>query len=202
MKQILLTGFEPFGKWQVNPTQVAVEKLDGMQLPGCEVVGRVIPLRYQEIRPTITKYIEEIDPVAVIMTGQAGGNQIRLEQVAHNLADARIPYNCGSKPSEEILILNGSELHHSSLPLDRILEALKSMKIPVRYSDDAGRFGCNQIFYQVRELYPALPAGFIHVPLLPDQTEKKEFMEQDMITIAIETVVRTVATTMQLELHS
>ena len=42
MKTILLTGFEPFGDSDVNPSIEACKKLDGNEYNGCKVVVRKV----------------------------------------------------------------------------------------------------------------------------------------------------------------
>jgi pyroglutamyl-peptidase len=205
-KTILLTGYEPFAHWSVNPTAVAAEALDGMQFAGYTIVGKVIPLRYYEIEPVLRELIETYNPDAVILSGQAGGDKIRLERIAQNKAESSsAKYNCGTITTGQYLVEGGQSKLRSSLPLNRYFHRLGREDIPVRYSDSAGLFGCNQVFYLARSLFPDLPAGFIHVPLLPEQVGEKskkskksnkskkskkpdEHMQQGIITRALQLI--------------
>jgi len=47
---ILLTGFEPFGGSDVNPSILACRRLDGRTFHGYTVRAEEIPLRFAEIR--------------------------------------------------------------------------------------------------------------------------------------------------------
>jgi len=172
-RKILLTGFEPFGKSTVNPSISACRRLEGKRVDGFEIVVEEIPLRFHETRGAIEGHIARLDPAAVVCTGQSGRASISLERVAINVADARIPYNCGTQPKDERLNVEGPAAYFSGLPLRDIFEALKEAKVPAIISNSAGTFGCNQIFYHLMD-YRAkegleIPAGFIHVPCLPSR---------------------------------
>ena len=188
---ILLTGFEPFGDWELNPTQIAAQSLDGLKIgknSEFNLVSDVVPLRYYDILPHLTRLIQKYDPKMIILSGQAGGEKIRLERQAVNIVENKIPYNCGSILSGK-LFPSAKELYQSSLPLDLIYSGLIEDKIPVEYSESAGTFGCNQIFYLARHQFNSIPSGFIHVPLLREQVkENQAFMDQETITRALKLV--------------
>lgn len=197
--KILLTGFEPFGGSKVNPSISACRKIEGNQIGGFEIIVEEIPLRFKEVRSTIEGLIEHHKPAAVICTGQSGRGSVSLERVAINVADARIPYNCGMQPVDESLSDRGPAAFFSALPLRDILGALKEAGVPAAISNSAGTFGCNQIFYHLMD-YRAregldIPAGFIHVPSLPEQVVNKETpsMALDLIARALEVSASTVA---------
>ena len=198
-RKILLTGFEPFGESAVNPSIAACRRLEGKKVNGFEIVVEEIPLRFHEIRSAIEEHIARLDPAAVICTGQTGRASISLERVAINVADARIPYNCGTQPRDKRLNGEGPAAYFSGLPLRNIFEALKEAKVPAIISNSAGTFGCNQIFYHLMDhrsrLGLEIPAGFIHVPCLPEQAVNKDTpsMALDLTVKALETAVSTVA---------
>jgi pyroglutamyl-peptidase len=186
---ILFTGFEPFGNWAVNPTHVAAEHLNGMKIgknSEFNLISDVVPLRYYDILPHLTRLIEKYDPKMIILSGQAGGDKIRLERQAFNIVETTLPYNCGTELNGK-LFPSAQEMYRSSLPLDLIYSGLKDDGIPVEFSDSAGSFGCNQIFYLMRHQFNRIPAGFIHVPLLKEQVKEDQvFMDQEMITRGLE----------------
>lgn len=64
--RILLTGFEPFGKSDVNPSILACRRLEGGEVQGFEVVVEEIPLRFHEIKELVEGHIEKHRPLAVI----------------------------------------------------------------------------------------------------------------------------------------
>ena len=196
---ILVTGFEAFGKWEVNPTAIAMDFIDGKSYYDHEIVGRVLPLRYKEIKRDVDSLIQQFDPSAVIHTGQAGGDSIRLERNAVNKASCPVPYNCGTLVENEILVANGTQSISSSLPINEIFNSLNSNNIKVKYSESAGTFGCNQVFYLTRYYYPHMISGFIHVPLLPEQaTGELKSMPQETINHAIDLSTEIVAKKLQI----
>ena len=201
-RKILLTGFEPFGESAVNPSIAACRRLEGKKVNGFEIVVEEIPLRFHEIRSAIEEHIARLDPAAVICTGQSSRALISLERVAINIADARIPYNCGTHPVDERLNGEGPAAYFSALPLREILEAVKEAGVPVGISNSAGTFGCNQIFYHLMDyryrLGLEIPAGFIHVPCLPEQAinKAKPSMSLDLMVEALEVAASTVASTL------
>jgi pyroglutamyl-peptidase len=201
-KKILLTGFEPFGGSTVNPSISACRRLEGKRVDGFEIVVEEIPLRFHEIRSAIEEHIARLDPAAVICTGQSSRALISLERVAINIADARIPYNCGTHPVDELLNGEGPAAYFSALPLREILGAVKEAGIPVGISNSAGTFGCNQIFYHLMDyryrLGLEIPAGFIHVPCLPEQAinKAKPSMSLDLMVEALKVAASTVASTL------
>lgn len=164
-----------------------------------EIVVEEIPMRFHEIRSVIEEHIAGLDPAAVICTGQSSRASISLERVAINVANARIPYNCGTQPVDEPLNCAGPAAYFSGLPLRDISEALKEAKIPAAISNSAGTFGCNQIFYHLMDYRSRLgleiPAGFIHVPCLPEQAVNNEMpsMALGVIVEALGVATSTVA---------
>ncbi|MFH1180770.1 MAG: pyroglutamyl-peptidase I [Candidatus Bathyarchaeota archaeon] len=199
MKTIMLTGFEPFGGSHINPSIEACKPLDGKLINGVKIKVVQIPLRYDEVKPDLIKAIEEIKPVAVICTGQAGSSIINLERVAINVADARLPYNCGTQPVDKTIDPTGPTAYFSKLPLRKLLSALTEAKIPAVISNSAGTFGCNHIFYElmhyISESHIDIPAGFIHVPSLPEQVigKNQASMSLSLITEALGVVLDTLS---------
>jgi pyroglutamyl-peptidase len=198
-RTILLTGFEPFGGSDVNPSITACRRLEGRTFNGFGGVVEEVPLRFHEIKGNIEGHIKKHRPAAVVCTGQSGGPSIALERVAINIASAKNPYNCGYKPVDEALNDEGPTAYFSRLPLRDLEEALKGVKIPVVVSNSAGTYGCNQIFYHLMDYLARtgidIPAGFIHVPPLPEQVVGKNMpsMTVELIAQALEVVVELIS---------
>ncbi len=173
-KKIILTGFEPFGGSNVNPSTLACQVLDKKTIEGYEVKAIEIPLRYKEIKQTIESILIKEKPEILICTGQSTRSVISLERIAINIASLeKSAYGCGTKPKDEILETNGREGYFSTLPIRKIKDYLEENMIPCEISNSAGTFGCNQIFYHLMHFINNneinIPAGFIHVPSLPEQ---------------------------------
>lgn len=176
--KVLVTGFEPFGGEKVNPALEAV-KLLPKEINGAQVVVRELPTVFRKSLDVLFSEIEKENPDVVICVGQAGGRfAISVERVAINVDDARIPDNEGNQPIDQPIFPDGENAYFSTLPIKRIVEAIKKEKIPAEVSNTAGTYVCNHVMYGV--LYyasrkkPNMKAGFIHVPYLFEQVVDKK----------------------------
>jgi pyroglutamyl-peptidase len=186
---ILLTGFEPFGGSDVNPSIEACMRLEGRTFNGYRVAVEEIPLRYAEVQPRLVEAVERHSPSAVVCTGQSGAATVNVERVAINVADARIPYNCGDQPRDRAIVEDGPTAYFTGLPIRRLLKALNEAGVPCSLSNSAGTFGCNHVFYELMHYLSVngveVPAGFIHVPSLPEQV-----LEKKTASMSLDTTVR------------
>ena len=199
MESLLLTGFEPFGDYKINPSEIIAQELDGKTFTKIKVIGKSIPLRYTEIKPIIVNLINEINPIIIINMGQAPRSMISIERVAINLADvSKTAYNCDSKPDDEILVKEGPAAYFSTLPVKQLAKHLQNNDIPCQVSNTAGTFGCNQIMYHtlnhldISSKIKSVLAGFIHLPLLPEQvvsSPQTSSMSLDLMKKAIILVI-------------
>lgn len=187
----------------MNPSIMACRRLDGENYNGYRVAVEEIPLRFHEIKGIIERHVEAYRPSVIICTGQSGRPFISVERVALNIADARIPYNCGMKPTDETLSKSGPAAYFTKLPYRRVVERLKQSGIPAVVSNSAGAFGCNQLSYHLMDYLARkevnIPAGFIHVPSLPEQVIDRgaPSMTVELIAEAIKIAVDTVTQCIQ-----
>ncbi len=187
-KIVLLTGFEPFGEFKINPSWETARKIHNQTISNFLIKSIQVPLAYGKIKPMTIKLIEDFKPKIIINLGQSYRNLISLEKVAINLADlteSNILYNCKSQPKDEILEPKGPSSYFASLPLRIILNTLRQNNIPSEISYTAGTFGCNQIFYntmhKVHQTKLPIKAGFIHVPCLPSQAAELQRIKKGKI---------------------
>ncbi|MBO5975590.1 MAG: pyroglutamyl-peptidase I, partial [Oscillospiraceae bacterium] len=120
--------------------------------------------------------IESVNPSIVICTGQAAGRSaVSIERVAINLRDASIADNADFAPADEPVCPGGDAAYFVTLPAKAMLAALKETGIPAELSLSAGSFVCNDILYTLlrHTQGTSAAAGFIHLPLCPQQAEKK-----------------------------
>lgn len=93
--KVLVTGFDPFGGESINPAYEAVKMLPD-EIAGAQIIKREIPTSFTRGTAEVVRQIELCQPDLVLNVGQAGGAAgLRVERVAINLADARIPDNDG-----------------------------------------------------------------------------------------------------------
>lgn len=194
----MLTGFEPFGGEDINPSLEAMKDLDGYQYKDYEVVGLEVPTVYDESIDVIEKKISIVDPEAVISVGQAGGrNSISVERIGINIDHTTQEDNEGNTPKNRLIDENGKDGHFSTLPIQEITDNLKENEIPAKISNTAGTYICNHIMYGVLNHIEKnrldMKAGFIHVPYIPEQVMDKDkpSMSMEMISEAVKIVIET-----------
>jgi pyroglutamyl-peptidase len=171
---ILLTGFEPFGGENINPSQEIVRALDGEIVDGHRIVGAILPVAFAATLPLLEELLDAHRPTLVFALGQAGGRSaISLERVAINLVDARIADNDGLQPIDAAVLDGAPGAYFTRLPVKAIARCLLELGIPAAPSLSAGSFVCNQVFYALSHLlatrHPHARGGFVHVPWLPQQ---------------------------------
>jgi pyroglutamyl-peptidase len=199
---VLITGFEPFGGEEINPSDVIARALDGRTIAGRRVVGRTLPCVFATANAELARALRETKPEVVICLGQAGGRaEITPERVAINVADARIPDQAGAQPIDVPIELAGPTGYWSTLPIKAIVAALRSKGIPATISQTAGTFLCNHVFYglmhHVRRRR-ATRAGFIHVPFTLEQAARHASapgLPIEQMIIGIETAIDVSLTT-------
>lgn len=170
----LVTGFEPFGGYASNPSADIARRLDGVRIQGVPVVGRVLPVDMAALDAALDTALRAVDPAAVILLGLAPGEAVvRLERVALNLADFRIPDNSGAQLMDRPLAAQADAALWSRLPLRTIAAELLAAGIPARLSETAGTYLCNAAMYRALAAVPRrVPCGFIHLPLTPAEVAK------------------------------
>lgn len=172
-KVALVMGFEPYGGRGLNPSAEVAKRLDGHEVEGHRVAGRVLPVAFGPLRQRVAALVREVDPALVVSLGLWPGEPtIRLERVAVNVADFEIPDNDGAVLRDDVVEAGGPTAVLSGLPLRAIEAALLQAGIPARLSATAGTFLCNATMYSVLRTGPGragVPCGFVHLPYLPEQ---------------------------------
>ncbi|MCA6214452.1 MAG: pyroglutamyl-peptidase [Thermococcaceae archaeon] len=194
--KVLVTGFEPFGGETINPSWEAVKELPD-KIENAEIIKHQLPVTFKGVKEKLPKIIDEIEPNVVILTGQAGGRvNITVERVAINVMDARMEDNEGYKPEDEPIFENAPAAYFATIPVKRIVNALRENKIPAMVSNSAGTYVCNTAMYTALHHIAIkgldTKAGFIHVPYIPEQVLEKPqpSMSIEMIRKAIEIAIK------------
>ncbi len=174
MPEILLTGFQPYGGRQLNPSAEIVSALDGTGIDGCTVRGMLLPVSFAAANQPLTNAIIEHRPVLVVSMGLWPGEPvIRLERVAVNRASFEMPDNDGQRLLDDQVEPDGPVARAVTLPVGKIIASLRGKGIPARASDTAGTFLCNTTLYRAlgscERLQTDARCGFVHLPYLPKQ---------------------------------
>jgi pyroglutamyl-peptidase len=171
-KIVLVTGFEPFGTYPTNPSQVIVEALNGSSLYNAEIVGLVLPVNFTTSVERAVDALELYHPDVVISLGlNAKADGIEVEKIGVNLK--RYPLGDGRWSFPRLIEKNGSFLRFTSFKTNDIVRKIQGADIPAKQSFFAGTYICNALFYGLLGYVKAknlnTSIGFIHVPLLDTQ---------------------------------
>lgn len=193
--KIIVTGFDPFGGEKINPSIECVKALPGIK--GVELIRLELPTVFKESAVRLNEVINKVKPDAVLSVGQAGGRPgITMERVAINVDDARIPDNISQQPIDETIQTEGAAAYFSTLPIKRIVKAIREAGFSAEVSNSAGTFVCNHIMYQA--LFAAtkadkpFKAGFMHIPFIPEQTTDKPSLPLEESTKALQIAIETI----------
>lgn len=186
MKQLLITGFDPFGGESVNPSWEAVSRLP-------EVIGayRLTKLQIPTVFGLAARRVLAAakDPDVILCVGQAGGRaEVTPERIAINLANAKNPDNAGNLPREQSIEPGGPDGIFSTVPVSAMAASICAAGLPGKVSNTAGTFVCNDTLYRLLHHFAGTETrvGFIHVPFLPQQApEGVPSMELDRIVSAL-----------------
>ena len=196
MKKLLITGFQPFDGESVNPALEVAKGLQGKTINGYEVIAREIPVVRFEALKAVQAAIEELQPNAVITIGQAGGRpDITVERVGINIDDFRIPDTKGHQPIDEPVVTGGPVAYWATLPIKKMVANVKAQGIPASVSNSAGTYVCNHLLYGLLHYLTtqgktAIPAGFIHIPYLPEQMAVRSGKDAQVATMSLDTLLK------------
>jgi pyroglutamyl-peptidase len=200
--RLLLTGFEPFGRSTINPSEQVVRALAAESLDGVSLAPLILPVEREEGPATLLRAVERDQPDAVLCLGEAGRRPaVSVERVAINLLDYAISDNAGNQLVDEPICSQGPAAYFVTLPARAIWAAINGAGVPVELSLSAGSFLCNQVTYELLHYLATralpIPAGFIHLPFLPAQAASQRpvppSMSLDTMCLAIRTAIRIIA---------
>ena len=98
MKKLLLTGFDPFAHYNINPSWEAVKALPEI-IGSFSVHKMLLPNIYGTAGRLLLEEAERLKPDVILMTGMdSGSTKLHIDTVAVNLRDALIEDNKGTKP--------------------------------------------------------------------------------------------------------
>ena len=175
---LLITGFEAFLENAENPSEEIIKLLPN-SIYGNEITKVILPVIYDECFDILLPIIKETKPDVIINLGLAGGRKgISLERIAVNINDSILEDNKGNAPLDERIIIEGKNAYFSTLPIKQILRNIQIKKIPVKVSNSAGTYVCNNLMYHVLHYISkndlSIRAGFVHVPYTGEQLDDSE----------------------------
>jgi pyroglutamyl-peptidase len=177
----------------VNPSARIADTLAGREIGGLTVRSAILPVVRALAGERVIELIERVQPAAVVCFGQGGPRQtaLRIERLAVNMRDYPVPDNAGHRPSEEPILPGAPAAYFATLPVAAIRDRVRTAGVPCRLSNTAGTFLCNEVFFTALHYLAAratfTPAGFVHLPLLPEQVAD---LDKPGPSMALETALR------------
>jgi pyroglutamyl-peptidase len=171
-RRVLISGFEPFGGSNLNSSQLVVEAISKESFSGLDLFTVILPVEFGKAADVLLSKVKEIDPEIIIAFGQAEGRKaLTPEKIAINLDSARIPDNAGELRVNKVIIEKGADGYFSTLPIEKMVKAVKECGLESEVSLTAGAFLCNHIFYHLQHklLESGVKSGFVHLPLVNEQ---------------------------------
>lgn len=175
-KKILITGFGSFPGMDENPCTALIDSLAAAfngSVNGHQIEFLHLETSYHHGLKTFTDKLEDYKPDLTICFGVHGGaDGFRLERVARNQVNIEKPDYCGHIPVRPVLEDGGAAQYLSTLPLERLQDALLKDGFNAAITEDAGGYLCNASFYylmrHIAQKTPnetgSLRGGFVHIP--------------------------------------
>lgn len=191
VSKILVTGFEPYDGFTVNPSEEVAKALDGKKISKHSIVGLVLPLDYKNALGILDAALEKHKPEYVLCCGQATRAVITIERIAINVLSTKKPDNYNNTPETDIINHEGPAAFFANLDSYQLASVLMEEGIPADVSYFAGAYGCNWLLYNVMQRIETgtlkAQATFIHLPPIPSQAIQKDMMS--LATMPLDTQI-------------
>ncbi len=155
--RLLLTGFESFKTFKVNPSWEAAKSVS--QAFADDVGAALLPVDYLFANKLLYEALDRYQPQDCICMGLAKGDFFRLETVA------RKPKQFANLPGEQLL--------KGNWPWDQAEQVLKNADVPVKRSTDTGKFVCESTYWSLLDYRSKnnTPQNcmFLHVPAVSEE---------------------------------
>jgi len=177
---ILITGFEPFDGFTVNPSEEVAKYFDDKKINQFSIAGLVLPLDYNNALEILIAALNKHKPEYVLCCGQANRATITIERIAVNAISTKRGDNYDNRPESDIIEPDGPVAYFANLDPIPLVQALLDSGIPAHVSYHAGLYGCNWLLYNILDMIHNdvldAEATFIHLPPLPSQAIEKDKM--------------------------
>ena len=156
--KVLVTAFKPFNKSINNYSIEVLNHLSGVD-------KLIIDVNYDASYFEIINKCNLDDYDLIIAMGEARmRTELTLELQAKNISSCSIPDNSGVYKKNEVIVKDSPEILNSTMDLSEVQELIK-------FSSDAGKFVCNNLYYHLLHDYPT-KSLFIHIPNCYDQNSE------------------------------
>jgi pyroglutamyl-peptidase len=206
MKRTLLTGFGPFGPVADNPSQRLAEHFGRSGAPGHSLMVHVFPVSFCRVAQQLTSLLGEsgdVDFDIVLMLGVNTGEwDWRIERLGTNADQPESVDMDGEISNGGPIIPDEPQELECTLPVWRLVAALKNAGVPAVASNSAGGYLCNHVLFRSLSRLRTSPgtiAGFVHIPADPATLTPESnpgnlvFPSFETHVLAIETILRELA---------
>ena len=182
--RILLTGFEPFGPHDVNPSERVLRPLAAAAPGGAIVSTRVLPVSYRAAFSAVREALDSERLDAVLLLGLGAGGVFVAGGTSESLGGPV------QGPGDAWLARE-----RAGAAMGKLRGCARRL---LAQSDDAGTFLCNQVLYQTLRHCDRhalrVRAGFVHLPLLPEQAAADEpALDEDVLVAGLSAAVAALA---------
>ncbi len=155
-----------------------------------------MPVSFARSGMVLRDTVKDHRPDLLLMLGQSGGSdRIKLERLAINLQDAKLPDNDGYVANEDVIDRDGENALFTSVPIKQLWSLLENANLGVKISNSCGLYVCNRLYYEALKIcleVIGLQALFIHLPYYegqPSAKQGKPVMPLSEMTMAISMII-------------
>lgn len=144
-------------------------KLRRPRLTNIHRIACIFPTSYGILDADFPDRVRECRPDVILMFGLAlRTRHLRVETMARNVLTASLPDAQRARPARARLTAGATAALCTRAPCIRLLQAIRTARVPAALSRNAGRYLCNALYWRALEA-AAQPDGprlvvFIHVP--------------------------------------
>ena len=183
---VLVTGFEPFGSYTINPSALVAEALNNSTIVDSKIVGIVLPVDFNKSKTIVIDEIQKIKPSMVVSLGLSPkARSIEIEVFAFNLEWD--PYSDKPLYSVKPVIPSASFVEKTNIDVLFTFSQIRKSGIPISISLSPGFYVCNSLFYNLlwykESNNLSMKIAFIHLPLIDDQFTLNDLIKSVSIAI-------------------
>lgn len=177
MYTVLTTGFEPYWDYPQNSAWVAASEAATLcHIEGVRICPVEVPVSFMRVASALREAVEHYRPDLLLMLGQSGGSErIKLERIAINMMECKIPDNDGYIPDEVPIYPEEPPALFTNTHLKSIRAMIERYGVDkVKISNSCGLYVCNRLFYEGLRLsslerYRGMKSLFVHLPYYEGQ---------------------------------
>lgn len=194
-QRILITGFGPFPGVKINPSAALARDLAHMRrFKRKDVIihHHILNVRWNTIERELNDQITRHQPDILLMFGLATRTKwLRVEARAHKRRTMLWPDKSGERPLPRKDSLPRDVMSKAGSFPARLVIAARRSGMNARLSHNAGRYLCNEAFWQAlnhpRARSGAMLAAFIHIP--PPNRQNSAKLQRASVAILIRLII-------------